>query len=203
MIKTIIINIIILLLRWLVNIANKHKLIYSYILGTKITYEIYGRGKPIICIHGWLENKRVFRSSSYKNFLKEYKIIALDLPGFGGSDEANEINFEGIIKAFGPIKDVKVRFLDNNQAEATFTVTDKIWDYTSKPNKSVAVEIEKLSVDLLSLPNNIEKQVEKPLVSMVNNIMQKYESFSMEQLRFDNNGLYFKGTLPGTVSGAK
>jgi hypothetical protein len=131
---------------------------------------------------------------------------------------------------FGPIKDVKVKFLGNNEAEATFTVTDKIWDYASSAgiknidiakgkvknlpvyvklkvnkasNKSVAVEIEKVAVGRLSLPNNIEKQVEKPLVSMVNDIIQKYEGFSMEQLRFDSNGLYFKGTLPGAVTGTK
>lgn len=131
---------------------------------------------------------------------------------------------------FGPIKDVKVRFLDDNEAEATFIVTDKVWDYASNAginnidiakgkvknlpvyvklkvnkvsNKSVAVDIEKVSVGRLSLPNNIEKQVESAVVTMVNNIMQKYEGFSMDELRFDNNGLYFKGTLPGTVSGIK
>ena len=70
-------------------------------------------------------------------------------------------------------------------------------------NKSVAVEIEKVSVGRLPLPNNIEKQVENAVVPMVNNIMQKYEGFAMDQLRFDNNGLYFKGTLPGTVTGTK
>ena len=131
---------------------------------------------------------------------------------------------------FGPIKDVRVRFLGNNEAEATFTITNKIWDYASSAgidnidiakgkvknlpvyvklsvnkasNKSVAVNIEKVSVGRLSLPNNIEKQVEKPLVSMVNNIMQKYDGFSMDKIRFDKDGLYFKGTLPGTVVGTK
>ena len=130
----------------------------------------------------------------------------------------------------GPIKDVKVKFLGNNEAEATFTVTDRIWDYASKANiknidlvkgkvnnlpvylkakvnkasnKTVAVEIEKISVGRLALPSGIEKEVEKAVVPVINDIMQKYDSFSMEQLNFDNNGLHFKGTLPAQVSGAK
>jgi len=33
--------------------------------------------------------------------------------------------------------------------------------------------------------------------------MEKYDSFSMEQLSFENNGLHFKGTLPAGVKGVK
>jgi len=68
------------------------------IMGYKITYDIYGSGKPIVCIHGWLENRKCFRYQSYKEFLKDYQVIALDLPGFGGSSEPKEYTFEEITK---------------------------------------------------------------------------------------------------------
>jgi len=112
------------------------------ILGTKITYAIYGEGKPIICIHGWLENKRVFRCSSYRNFLKGYRVISLDLPGFGGSDEVNKADFQKIINLIdGFTQELKLEhFSILGQCMGSAFVLDYAIKYQAKIEKIILVE---------------------------------------------------------------
>lgn len=112
------------------------------IFGTKISYDIYGVGKPLICIHGWLETKRVFRCSSYKSFLIDYKVIALDLPGFGGSAETNKINFQEIIKLIdGLAQELKVEnFTILGQCMGSAFALDYAIKYPAKVEKIILVE---------------------------------------------------------------
>ncbi|MEO6509326.1 MAG: alpha/beta hydrolase [Patescibacteria group bacterium] len=53
--------------------------------GHKINYQIYGKGKPVIFVHGAFTN-----SDPYKESLellgKKFEVNVIDLPGFGGSD---------------------------------------------------------------------------------------------------------------------
>ena len=57
--------------------------------GLNINYIIKGEGKPVVLLHGWGSNISLF-SSMTELISKKYKVIAMDLPGFGKSDEPKE-----------------------------------------------------------------------------------------------------------------
>ena len=53
--------------------------------GVKISFEQQGKGTPaIIFVHGWSNNRRVW-DAQMAHFSKKYRVIAVDLPGFGES----------------------------------------------------------------------------------------------------------------------
>ena len=57
--------------------------------GIKINYEIKGEGAPVLLLHGWGANITLF--DGLMNLIsKKYKAVALDMPGFGLSDEPKE-----------------------------------------------------------------------------------------------------------------
>lgn len=60
-------------------------MIYKYD-DLSINYQIYGKGQPLILLHGWGVN---FHTFDYLiDYLKDnFTIFAIDLPGFGKSDE--------------------------------------------------------------------------------------------------------------------
>jgi pimeloyl-ACP methyl ester esterase len=49
-----------------------------------IHYQTYGQGKPIVLVHGWTMDSRVW-SAFIEEFSPDYKIIAVDLRGHGTS----------------------------------------------------------------------------------------------------------------------
>jgi pimeloyl-ACP methyl ester carboxylesterase len=53
-----------------------------------IHYETYGRGRPVILLHGWMESWSVWRQT-IETLGKEFRTYALDFWGFGGSDAAS------------------------------------------------------------------------------------------------------------------
>ncbi len=58
--------------------------------GLNINYIIEGEGEPIIVLHGWGAN--INTVLSIVNALKDrYKVYAIDLPGFGKSQEPQEV----------------------------------------------------------------------------------------------------------------
>lgn len=57
---------------------------YIELCGLKINYEIYGEGKELILLHGWGTNIQTYASIT-KQLSKSFRVIALDFPGFGGS----------------------------------------------------------------------------------------------------------------------
>jgi pimeloyl-ACP methyl ester carboxylesterase len=68
-----------------------------YIDDICLNYYTYGQGTPIICIHGWNESGISFKTSKYQKFLKQYKVYAIDLPGFGQSSKLNLYNIDDIV----------------------------------------------------------------------------------------------------------
>jgi pimeloyl-ACP methyl ester carboxylesterase len=50
----------------------------------KISYQEYGSGKPVILLHGFPFTKEIWKEFA-PELAKEYKVYALDLPGFGAS----------------------------------------------------------------------------------------------------------------------
>jgi pimeloyl-ACP methyl ester carboxylesterase len=59
------------------------------IQGSLIHYEIFGRGKPILFVHGWLGSWRYW-VPVMDDLSREYRTYALDLWGFGDSDKSRE-----------------------------------------------------------------------------------------------------------------
>ena len=57
--------------------------------GGLIHYEAFGRGKPVVFIHGWLGSWRYWMRTM-EALASDYRTYALDLWGFGDSDKSRE-----------------------------------------------------------------------------------------------------------------
>lgn len=73
------------------------------ISGINLNYIIKGEGSPIVVLHGWGAN--IDTVIPIVNILaKDYKVYALDLPGFGKSEEPKEVldsfEYAKIVKKF-------------------------------------------------------------------------------------------------------
>lgn len=58
--------------------------------GLKINYEEKGEGDLIVLLHGWGSNITLF-ANMIELLSKKYKVVAMDMPGFGKSDEPKEV----------------------------------------------------------------------------------------------------------------
>lgn len=73
------------------------------ISGIKLNYIVEGQGSPMVVLHGWGAN--IDTVIPIVNILKEnYRVYALDLPGFGKSEEPKEVfdsfKYVEIVKKF-------------------------------------------------------------------------------------------------------
>lgn len=59
-----------------------NKIMKVMVNGIATEYDIVGRGKTILMLHGWGDNLHTFDEIS-KNLSKKYRIVRVDLPGFG------------------------------------------------------------------------------------------------------------------------
>jgi pimeloyl-ACP methyl ester carboxylesterase len=57
-----------------------------------IHYETYGRGRPVILLHGWMESWSVWRRT-IETLGREFRTYALDFWGFGESGSSNPDSF--------------------------------------------------------------------------------------------------------------
>ena len=57
--------------------------------GLRINYEEKGEGDLIVLLHGWGSNITLF-ANLIDLLSKKYKVVAMDMPGFGKSDEPKE-----------------------------------------------------------------------------------------------------------------
>ncbi len=58
--------------------------------GLNINYIDKGQGEAVVLLHGWGSNISLFGSMT-EVLCKKYRVIAMDMPGFGGSDEPKEV----------------------------------------------------------------------------------------------------------------
>lgn len=63
---------------------------YIELSGLKVHYEIVGEGKEVLVLHGWGANIRTCASIT-NQLSKNFKVIALDFPGFGESQEPKSV----------------------------------------------------------------------------------------------------------------
>jgi len=69
----------------------------------KIHYWIHGKGKPLVMIHGFAEDHRVW--DHQLNALSEFQLIIPDLPGSGKSDLLNQTSMESMAEVMLAILD--------------------------------------------------------------------------------------------------
>ena len=58
--------------------------------GLKINYEEKGEGELIVLLHGWGSNIKLF-ANLIDLLSKKYRVVAMDMPGFGESEEPKEV----------------------------------------------------------------------------------------------------------------
>lgn len=84
------------------------------ILGLNINYIDKGEGEAVVLLHGWGANISLF-SSMIELLSKKYRVIAVDFPGFGDSEEPKKI------WNVNDYRDFVIEFLKElNIKEATF-----------------------------------------------------------------------------------
>ncbi len=59
------------------------------VMGLRVNYEIQGQGDTVLLLHGWGSSLAPYRPLMAQLSAK-YRVIALDFPGFGGSEEPKE-----------------------------------------------------------------------------------------------------------------
>lgn len=63
---------------------------FTNIKGLKVHYEVHGEGHPIVLLHGWGTSLRLY-DSVMEYLQKNFKVYALDFPGFGLSEEPGDV----------------------------------------------------------------------------------------------------------------
>ena len=112
----------------------------------------------------------------------------------------------------GPLKEIQVKLNDNNQAEmsAYLNLKDYGYDFSGpvyaagsivKNNSSgIAIEIQRVEVGILSIPEEYIKQGEDGLNALVNSQLAKMSDLKIDLLEISNDSLRFKGNYPKTAS---
>jgi pimeloyl-[acyl-carrier protein] methyl ester esterase len=62
---------------------------------TKIHLETYGKGKPIVLVHGWAMHTGIWREFA-KHLAQNYRVTCIDLPGHGRSEKIDPFTLERI-----------------------------------------------------------------------------------------------------------
>ncbi len=62
----------------------------------EIAYSSEGRGQAIVFVHGFCEDSDVWDEFKMDLLEKKYKVVCVDLPGFGESEVMNNLSIEGM-----------------------------------------------------------------------------------------------------------
>ncbi len=61
--------------------------------GARLYYEVEGQGRPLVLIHGWSLNLRMF-DPQVPAFSREYRVIRMDRRGFGRSSDGEDTTWD-------------------------------------------------------------------------------------------------------------
>lgn len=64
----------------------------EYVEGVKIHYSEEGNGEPLLLVHGYMSSLNFF-NPIFKELSQKYKVISIDMPGYGLSDKRCELNY--------------------------------------------------------------------------------------------------------------
>ena len=105
-------------------------------LGKNVNYFLSGSGdKNIILLHGFLESSCMWHDYTSR-WNKNYKVIAIDLPGHGKTDSLAEVN-STLLMADAVDAVLKAGFRTRDIADAT-TAADKILGTEAMGNEVLA-----------------------------------------------------------------
>jgi pimeloyl-[acyl-carrier protein] methyl ester esterase len=65
---------------------------------TKIHQQTFGKGKPVVLVHGWAMHSGIWRNFA-QQLAKNYQVICVDLPGHGHSEKIASFTLEQISEA--------------------------------------------------------------------------------------------------------
>lgn len=68
--------------------ANKHIIFEE----RQINYQVEGRGYPVLLLHGFCEDSQMWEEFKVDLLEERYKVIRIDMPGFGKSDLLSELS---------------------------------------------------------------------------------------------------------------
>ena len=150
---------------------------------TTIAYNQYGNGDTtLLFVHGWCINKEYWNDQS-KYFSDKYKVVTIDLPGFGNSDKnRTEWNFEQYtddIKEFIKTEKLKnVILIGHSMSGDILLLMD-----TKYPGSVIGI----VGIDNLKKPGVIlleeeNKQVENFFAMMGSNFSATVEVYTKENL---------------------
>jgi len=71
-----------------------------------IAYKVEGKGYPIVLIHGFCEDSRMWDEFKLDLIEEQFKVITIDLPGFGLSSPSEKPSIEVYAKAVIKLVDV-------------------------------------------------------------------------------------------------
>ncbi len=116
-------------------------------------------------------------------------------------------------QAKGPIKNVQIRFLGGDIAEASFLtnftyqgqkINYPIYVKGQVKNtgpKSFGIAVEKLDAGSMPVPGPIAKRAETEFIGYVNNILSGIDGLNVEKIEINNGSVRFVGNIPTKVSG--
>lgn len=77
----------------LANAQTPREPLFTSFDGTKIHYQVVGRGKPVVLVHGFISNSAMWQKSALRQALIDagYQVVIPDLRGNGLSDKPHEL----------------------------------------------------------------------------------------------------------------
>lgn len=115
-------------------------------------------------------------------------------------------------KNLGPLQEIQIKLNDNNQVEMSAYLDLKEYGYdfsgpvytagsiVKSESSKIAIEIQKVEVGILSIPEKYIKQGEEGLNVLINSQLEKMPDLKIDLLEISDNALHFKGDYPKTAS---
>ena len=132
--------------------------------GVKISFDVVGEGKPaLVLIHGWSNNRSIW-DVQVSHFSEKYKVVNIDLPGFGESGN-NRQNWT--MEAFGEDVVAVIQKLELDQVVLVgFSMGGPVVVETANRVPDLTAGI--VLVDVMQDPEAVFPQ---PLVSLMDSLM--------------------------------
>lgn len=113
---------------------------------------------------------------------------------------------------FGPLTKIQIKLNDNNQVEMSAYLDLKSYGYDlqgpvyasgsifKSSSSKINVEIKRVELGILSIPEKYIKQGEDALNLLLNKQLSSMPDLQINSLEINNNSLHFKGNYPKTAS---
>jgi pimeloyl-ACP methyl ester carboxylesterase len=113
------------------------------VAGKKILYRLYGKGKPVMLVHGFGETGSVWKNQV--EFLKDsYQLIVPDLPGSGQSEMIPDMSMEGMAEILKQILDAERKPLQTSPKERLRNTQSQPNEKTDTPENLQQSETSKI-----------------------------------------------------------